>query len=744
MRIETKFSRFIIQEDETLQYALDKINRNKSRILFVVSSFGELLGSLSDGDVRRWLVNTSELDLSIPVKLVMNKNCSYVFSDINKQDIKKKLTEKVIAIPLVDKARRVVSIALREFQGFWIGDRLISDDLPSFIIAEIGNNHQGDLALAKKLVDLAKDSGADCAKFQLRDLASLYTDSESNDLGAEYTKDLLSKFSLSTEEMLEVFDYCKKIGMEPLCTPWDLKSLEVLEKYGMKAYKVASADFTNHELLAALCNTKKPLICSTGMSTESEIKQSIAFLDKHGANYVILHCNSTYPTPFKDVNLAYLPRLKNLCDGLVGYSGHERGISVPLAAIALGAKVIEKHFTIDRSLEGNDHKVSLLPKEFTLMVRQIREIEESIGSNDERVLTQGEMLNRENLAKSLVATRAIKSGQEITPDMIEIKSPGQGLQPNSIYMLIGRVAKRNIQVGDYFYESDLSDEVIEARIYDYKRPFGIPVRYHDYSELSQLSNLDFVEFHLSYKDMEMELDEFFTEPQEIGFAVHSPELFSNDHIMDLASEDIDYRKKSIDEMSKVIKITKHLKKYFPKTENPVVVINAGGFDSSGFVKPESKQKMYERVGESLKALELDGVEIAIQTMPPFPWHFGGQSFHNLFISADEIVDFCERYSTKICLDVSHTQMACNYYNWSLSEFVRKVGKYIVHIHVVDAEGTDGEGVEVGKGDVDFAQLARDLNEFAPKIQFIPEVWQGHKNRGEGFWKALEYLEKYKL
>ena len=160
---------------------------------------------------------------------------------------------------------------------------------------------------------------------------------DSADLGAQYTLDLLSKFQLSNDELIEVFDFCKSENIVPLCTPWDLDSLAILDSYGMPAYKVASADFTNYELLAAVAKTGKPFFLSTGMSSEDEIKSTVEFLDRNSANYVLLHCNSTYPTPFKDVNLKYLTRLKSISGKLVGYSGHERGIEVPVASRMLGA-----------------------------------------------------------------------------------------------------------------------------------------------------------------------------------------------------------------------------------------------------------------------------------------------------------------------------------------------------------------------------------------------------------------------
>ncbi|MBM3138401.1 MAG: sugar phosphate isomerase/epimerase, partial [Chloroflexi bacterium] len=174
---------------------------------------------------------------------------------------------------------------------------------------------------------------------------------------------------------------------------------------------------------------------------------------------------------------------------------------------------------------------------------------------------------------------------------------------------------------------------------------------------------------------------------------------------------------------------------------PALVLNAGGWTPQGFLPIEARAALYERVAKALEQVDLSPVQLAIQTMPPFPWHFGGQSYHNLFIDPDEIADFCKRTGHHICLDVSHSMMACNYYQWDFSDFLKKVLPHTIHLHVVDAKGVDGEGVQIGHGDVDFAMLRERMNEHAPSVQFIPEVWQGHKNKGEGFWSALAFLEK---
>jgi len=209
----------------------------------------------------------------------------------------------------------------------------------------------------------------------------------------------------------------------------------------------------------------------------------------------------------------------------------------------------------------------------------------------------------------------------------------------------------------------------------------------------------------------------------------------------LCSRDNSYRIRSIEYLKEAIEVTHKINKFFPKTNNPVIVVNAGGWNRDGFVDSSTKLEMYEILSHSLNEIDLSGVTIAIQTMPPFPWHFGGQSFHNLFVCADDIVEFCENNpKIKICIDVSHSMMSCNYYGWDFYEFISKISKYNVHMHIVDALGADGEGVKIGEGDVNFSRLCSILNAECSNIQFIPEVWQGHKNKGEGFWSALEYLE----
>jgi sialic acid synthase SpsE/endonuclease IV len=734
---------YLINQSKTVFESIKKIDSNKSGFILVTDNKGHLIGVLTDGDIRRWLTSGENNDIQISVQEICNTD--FIFSDKSSDlsEIENLFSEKSTFIPIIDSNKRIDSIAFRYNKSYKISTFEISIDKPTFIIAEIGNNHNGSLELAYELVDQAVFSGADCAKFQMRS-KGLYNLKNSEDLGAEYTLDLLSKFQLENNDLFKVFDYCKEKGILPLCTPFDLESLLQLENYGMPAYKVASADLTNHMLLKEMCKTGKPLICSTGMATESEILTSVALLKKNGANFALLHCNSTYPAPFKDINLNYLSQLKKIGGNCpIGYSGHERGISVPVAAVSLGARIVEKHFTLDKSMEGNDHKVSLLPEEFKNMVNHIREVELAMGNSGLRTISQGEMMNREVLAKSLIANKCIKKGQVILSEYIETRSPGNGLQPNNLDKLVGKIAKRDIDKDDFFYESDIDENSYISKKYNFNRPFGIPVRFHDFESIIDKSNFDVVEFHLSYSDLNLRAEDYLSRKSyNLDLVIHSPELFSNDHLMDLCSEDNEYRNKSISNLEEVIKKTLELKPFF-KSERPLIIINAGGWSIDKIhLSDEQKNKKYDLIGQAINYINTKGVEIIIQTMPPFPWHFGGQRFHNLFLDADEIVSFCKKFDKRICLDVSHSKLYCIDSKKSFSQFLEKTFKYSAHHHIVDAEGVDSEGLQIGDGIIDFKNLGEIMNKYSPNTSFIPEIWQGHKNAGEGFWEALEKLEAY--
>lgn len=633
--------------------------------------------------------------------------------------------------------------------GMRIGPHEVGAGSPALIIGEIGNNHQGSVERAKELVDHCVHAGVDVVKFQLRDMASLYrsgsgAESAGEDLGPQYTMNLLAKYSLSAEDMRRVLDHCAARAVTAIVTPWDTVSADVLHDYGVPGYKIASADLTNYALLEHVASFGDPMIVSTGMSTEEEITGAVDVLRRAGAPFALLQTQSTYPAPFKDVNLRYMDHLAELGGCPVGYSGHERGWHVPVAAVARGAAIIEKHVTVDRTLEGNDHKVSLLPDELAQMVRQIREVEEALGSDQARVLSTGELMNRVNLAKSLVAARDLAAGETVGAADVEIKSPGRGLQPHRHDELVGTVLSRDVPRGDFFYPGDLTGTSGGHHAYSFRRPWGLPVRFHDFRALLEVSEPDFLEFHQSSKDIDLDPAGFFTAGERLPqfYTVHAPDLYEGDFLIDLASPDDAIWERSIHEVQRVVDVTRRMREWFTCEEDPIVIVTMGGFLPDRHVRPAERRPLYDRVQRGLERIDEDGVRLTAQTLPPFPWLMGGQQFHNLFMEPEDTAWFCETHGRRLTFDVSHTKLAANFAGRPFADYIEAMGPHTEHLHVVDSVGIDGEGVQVGDGEVDFADLAARFDRLAPRAPFIPEIWMGHVNNGEGFFTALDRLQEW--
>jgi len=321
----------------------------------------------------------------------------------------------------------------------------------TLIIAEAGVNHNGNLETAKKLIEVAKECGADIVKFQTGKLdlvVSKYApmaDYQKENIGKEESqKDMLRKLLLKFEDFIELSDYCKQVGIKFLSTPFDIESIHFLNSI-QDVWKVPSGEITNYPYLVEIGKTKKKVILSTGMSDLQEIHEAINVLTKNGTrDIILLHCTTEYPTPISEVNLNVLETLKNEFGYPVGYSDHTQGIEVDLAAVALGATVIEKHFTLDKNMVGPDHKASLEPNELKAMVEGIRKIELAKGSNI-KVPTKSELKNRIVARKSIVAAKKIVMGNVFTEKNLTTKRPGNGVSPMRWNEVIGQKAKRDFE-----------------------------------------------------------------------------------------------------------------------------------------------------------------------------------------------------------------------------------------------------------------------------------------------------------
>ncbi len=625
-----------------------------------------------------------------------------------------------------------------------IGDKKIGDNSSVYIIAEIGLNHQGNFKLAKKLIDYAIEAGVDAVKFQKRSLKKVYRNStlvniEKEEHGSHYLLQHIKKSELSKQDMRKLRNYSVTKGVDFLCTPWDEESLKFLSSLNLPAYKIASADMSNLKLLSEASKLKKPLIISTGMSYLSEIEQVVGFLRKNNSQFILLHCNSTYPAPYHDINLKFMEVMQERFSCPVGYSGHDSGIAVSLAAVSMGARLIEKHITLDRNMPGPDHKSSLEPAEFCELVKQIRNVESALGE-PVRYISRGEYLNRETLAKSIVASKDLKKGTVLKYADLDLRSPGKGTNPLKLDFFIGKkLIKRDIPRHEYLLESDIDLASGERHAIIVG---GLPVK-HKWGMVGRMSDIDtllhcnpkFIEIHLTDTDINQNKD--YSKQYNVDLTVHGPE-YSGDLLLNLSSLDDEVRQRSIDFFNKALSHARKLKKFFKNKNKPVkFIIHPGGMNMECALMDKIPQ-LNKNLLSSLKKLNGNGFELLVENMPGLAWYFGGQWFQSSFMDADEIVKFSKRTGYGITFDTSHAALYCNLYQKSIEEYTKNILSVAKYIHISDGAKFNGEGLQVGDGTIDFKNILTHL--VKTDLWFLPEIWQGHKFGGEGFLKAIEKLK----
>ncbi|MBF7045952.1 N-acetylneuraminate synthase [Campylobacter volucris] len=331
----------------------------------------------------------------------------------------------------------------------------------TIIIAEAGVNHNGDINIAKKLIEVASEAGADYVKFQsfvARDCVSKIAKKASYQLENtdenQSQLDMIKKLELDEKAHEELIKHCNKCGIKFLSTPFDLKSIELLARLNVELFKIPSGELTNYPYLKKIASYDKNIILSTGMATLLEIQNALNVLTSNGTQrekITILHCNSEYPTPFEDVNLKAMQTLKETFDLPVGYSDHTLGISVSIAAVTMGACVIEKHFTLDKTMQGPDHQASLDINELKAMVKSIRDIEKALGDGVKKP-SKSEMKNIDIVRKSLVAKKAIKKGECFSEENLTTKRPGNGICAMNYEKYIGKIAQKNYQEDELINE----------------------------------------------------------------------------------------------------------------------------------------------------------------------------------------------------------------------------------------------------------------------------------------------------
>ena len=327
-----------------------------------------------------------------------------------------------------------------------------------YIIAEAGVNHNGSIELAKQLIDIAVQTGVDAIKFQTFTAANIvskfapkakYQTHTTSKLETQY--EMLQRLEFDAEAHKELMHYCQSLDLEFLSTPFDLESIELLNSLGLNTFKIGSGEITNLPYLRKIGRLGKKIILSTGMADLGEIEDALEVLETAGTkrdNIVILHCTTEYPTPICDVNLKAMQTIVTAFPGIgVGYSDHTLGIEIAIAAVALGAVAIEKHFTISRSLDGPDHQASLEPKELTNMVNAIRNVEKALGNGEKRP-TESEVQNMVAVRKSIVASKDIKVGELLCTQNLAVKRPGNGISAMRWDEIIGKISRYDFKADE--------------------------------------------------------------------------------------------------------------------------------------------------------------------------------------------------------------------------------------------------------------------------------------------------------
>ena len=318
-----------------------------------------------------------------------------------------------------------------------ISNKKIGTNYPAFIIAEGGINHDGKLRIAKKLISKAKDSGADAIKFQTFKADNLVS------INSKYFK-IFQKLELKYNDFAELSDFAKTEGIIFLSTPFSDEAVDFLHKLKIPAFKIASGDLTNLPLIRFVASKHKPIILSTGMGNIKEIQEAIKTIKStKNNNIILLHSSSSYPTPPNEANLNAIKTLKNKFNFPIGYSDNGSNHLVPLIAISLGAKLIEKHFTLDRKMKGGDHSLSADPTQLKILINEIRNIETMLGDGIKNY-QPSEKMGRINFRRSLIATQTIPKNEKITQKMISIKRPATGIEPKFMHQIIGKTTKRKI------------------------------------------------------------------------------------------------------------------------------------------------------------------------------------------------------------------------------------------------------------------------------------------------------------
>jgi N-acetylneuraminate synthase len=597
------------------------------------------------------------------------------------------------------------------------------------IIAEIGINHNGSISIAKELITGAHVAGANAVKFQFRDIDNTYMGKK--EIGDEIISEELNKNALTPVEIIELGKYAKDLGLLIGISFFDLKDIakfEILLDF-FDFFKIPSVELTNTTLIDKLLSINKFLLISTGGADEQSIEDCFGRIN--GDGWMPLHCISNYPTAIYNSNLGYMNFLSKRWSRPVGYSSHDSNWSVVIAAILLGAKVIERHITLNKEGSGLDHTSSSTIEEFILIVEFARNKKIVLKGNDKRTPNQGELLNMQNLGRSFYSKRDIQIGEKIDKKDFAYLSPKIGFGNTEFDRNSGAVAVNKIHSGDvlnYFHingRSRISEKAIE---FANSKNIGLPVRLHDYKEISKIFNLDNYEFHLSFGEIP-QLNDFDDINYKHKFTVHLPDYYSSNELINPFSTNKSIRNESLKIINETISFAARLSDL---TDRNVGVVGSFSIAESGL------DSFYTDCADAMNSVLQDKVTLAIQWLPPVAWYFGGSVKINVMNNIND-VEYISSKNINIVMDSSHLFMGKNFFGFDAKRIIEELEPFIKWFHISGASGIDGEGNNFTTLDESEYQIIDKIIE-SDTVKII-EVWQGHLDKFLGFKQALENLEE---
>lgn len=593
------------------------------------------------------------------------------------------------------------------------------------IIAEVGINHDGSFDIARQLIQAAADASVHGVKFQYRNIMQSYT-ANANEIGDEILQAQIKRCYLSPEKLVLLCEFAHDLGIQcgiSFFIPSDM--LDFAEDIKLfDFFKVPSAELLNNDLIDSFINTGKFVYVSTGCHQEEEIEQALSRLPSSG--WMPLHCISNYPAMQQNARLGYLSYLQKKWNTDVGYSSHDDSWEVCLLALQLGAKIIERHITLNKLADGLDHSSSSTPDEFKKLAEFATNFDLLTSGDAPRVANQGEMLNRQNLGRSFYAIKDLTEGHLLSMDDVVYRSPNVGLGQRQMQSYIGKPLTQNvprwspITAGVFMSNQELPENVLQfAR----KHCLALPVRLHDYHDMQKQFPIGAFEFHLSYKEVNQVID---VEQFDKGnrYSVHLPDYVSSTLLIDPFSLDEEQRQLSLDVLEKTVQFAENLQQHSKK-----LVVVVGSFSAVH----EDLNHFHQQHAELLNSYQDRSVSVSIQWLPPIAWYFGG-SIRLDVMNSHKDVDLLKRYQTFVCMDVCHLIMCRNATGFSAHQLIDELSANINHVHIADAAGIDGEGLAIGDGEVENIELIKRCLDF--DCMKVIEVWQGHLDNGAGFYKAL--------